>query len=252
LNSVPSDWSIPDEHLQLMPGAVHVWRLDLDLSCEAITALQSHLTEDELIRAARYRFDRHRRRFIACRGQVRRILARYLQEDAGRLSFEYGLKGKPILAAPWRRSKIEYNVSHSHELALCAVALDRELGIDLEQLRTPYDFEGIASQFFAAEEVAVLNSLSEQSRLAAFFACWTRKEAILKAVGAGLSIPLNQVVVSVAPQEPAALLRFETESGDSHKWWMQNLEPSPGYIGAIASPGSPLRSACWQFDLAAE
>ena len=156
---------------------------------------------------------------------------------------------KPALAAPWNESGIEYNVSHSHELALCAVTSNRELGVDVEHLRTPYNFEGIASQFFAAEEVAVLRGLSDQARPAAFFACWTRKEAVLKAVGAGLSIPLNRVVVSLAPHELAAVVKFEDASGGSNEWWMQNLEPSPGYVGAIAAQGSPLEMMTWRFEL---
>ncbi len=244
-----SNWPIPVEHPTLNPGIVHIWSLDLDLSDDKTDALLANLQDDELARAARYKFDRHRRRFIACRGQVRRILANYLGTDANQLSFQYGPKGKPMLAAPWGDSGIEYNVSHSLELALCAVVLNRELGVDVEHLRTPYDFEGIAAQFFAAEEVAVLRELSDQARLAAFFACWTRKEAVLKAVGAGLSIPLNKVVVSLGPQEPAAVVKFLDASGRSTDWWMQNLEPSPGYVGAVASPGGPLETACWRFDI---
>ncbi|HEY3968528.1 MAG TPA: 4'-phosphopantetheinyl transferase superfamily protein [Planctomycetaceae bacterium] len=242
-----SNWPAPAEHPTLKPRIVHVWSLALDLPHNTIDGLRMNLADDELARAARYKFDRHRRRFIACRGQVRQILANYLGTDASRLSFQYGPKGKPALAAPWSESGVEYNVSHSHERALCAVALNHELGVDVEHLRTPYDFEGIAAQFFAAEEVAALRELSDSARLTAFFACWTQKEAVLKAVGAGLSIPLNQVVVSLAPQQPAVIRNFLDASGQSTDWWMQNLEPFPGYVGAIASQGSSLEMACWQF-----
>lgn len=236
----------------LTPGVVHVWSLPLDLTTNKIDVLTGNLDGDELTRAARFKFDRHRRRFIACRGQVRRILASYLGTEALRFGFQYGPQGKPALAGPWSDSRLEFNVSHSHELALCAVTLGRELGVDVEHLRTPYNFEGIASQFFAAEEVAVLRGLSDQARLDAFFACWTRKEAVLKAVGAGLSIPLNQVVVSLAPEQPAAVVKFDDASGKSSAWWMQNLEPSPGYIGAIASQEGPLQLATWRFELASD
>jgi 4'-phosphopantetheinyl transferase len=252
MNVVESAWPIPREHPILIPGTVHIWCLSLDLPPSQIDSLQSDLSADELDRAARYKFDRHRRRFVACRGQVRRILATYLGVSADGLSFDYGPKGKPALAAPRRESRIEYNVSHSHEMALCAVALDQELGVDIELLRAPFNFEGIANQFFAVEEVRVLRGLPDESRLQGFFTCWTRKEAVLKAVGAGLSIPLNKVVVSVTPQEPASVLKFESESGDREEWWIEHLEPSPGYVGAIASLGRPLRSICWQFNPAAE
>ena len=245
-------WTSPSGHPTLTPGTVHVWRLSLDRPAAEIDSLKSNLSDDELVRAERYKFDRHGRRFIACRGQVRRILANYLRADVRQLSVQYGPQGKPALAAPWSDSGIEYNVSHSNELALCALALHRELGVDIEHLRTPYNFEGVAAQFFATEEVAVLRGLSDQARLTAFFHCWTRKEAVLKAVGAGLSIPLNRVVVSLAPQEPAAVLNFADPSGGSNDWWMENLDPSPGYVGAIAAPGSPLETMLWQFNPAIE
>src|SRR5580765_8312587 len=105
---VLTSWPIPSEHPLLMPGTVHIWCLDLALPPNKISALKALLAEDELARAARYKFDRHRRRFIACRGQVRRILANYLRVEANRIGFEYGMKGKPALAAPWRKSKIEH------------------------------------------------------------------------------------------------------------------------------------------------
>jgi 4'-phosphopantetheinyl transferase len=241
-------WPIPNVFPTLSSGIVHVWSLNLDISPEAISSLRVHMHDDEIARAERFKFDQHRRRFIACRGQVRQILAKYTGTDPDRLEFAYGEKGKPVLAAPWRDSRIEFNVSHSHELALCAVALGRELGVDIEEVRPPYDFEAIANQFFGTEEVAVLNGLSGEAKLAGFFACWTRKEAVLKAVGTGLSIPLNRVIVAILPDEPAAVLKFKGETGEQQEWWMQNLEPALGYAGAVTSAGPPLKMECWQFD----
>src|SRR5262249_43466747 len=138
---------------QLAPGEAHVWFLPLDLSATGIEELRVLLSEDERARAERFHFERHRRRFIACRGQVRRVLAGYLNDSAERLRFQYGSRGKPALEAPWCDSEIAFNVSNSHEVALCALALDRELGVDVEQVVAPSDFDGLAAHFFAKSEV---------------------------------------------------------------------------------------------------
>src|SRR5258707_551698 len=161
-------WPPPPAQPRLIAGVVHVWCLTLDLPDAKITALRSILSPEEEARAARYLFDKHRRRFIACRGQVRQILASYLNATASEIRFRYGAKGKPALATPRSDSEIEFNISDSHELALCALCLNRELGVDLEYLRRPTDFDGLAERFFAPREVNVLRSLPEEQRLEAF------------------------------------------------------------------------------------
>jgi 4'-phosphopantetheinyl transferase len=204
------------------------------------------LSTDECQRAARFHFERHRRRFIACRGQVRRILGNYLDTSAAQVRFQYGRMGKPALDAPWNGSPIRFNVSNSHEAALCAVALDRELGVDIEHIRAPSDFDGLAARFFARSEVALLRSLPAERRLEAFFNCWTRKEAVLKAVGTGLAFPLDKVVVTLTPDEPARLLAYDDDPEAAADWWLARLEPGPGYMGALASCGGPLKVETWQ------
>jgi len=242
-----SDWPVVTEFPALKAGRVHVWLLDQNLPADRIERLRTVLTVDEIERADRFKFAKHRRRFVACRGQVREILAHYLQDDPTRIAFEYGPNGKPALAEPWSKSQLEFNVSNSEELSLIAVAFNRPLGVDIEFIKPPHDFEAIARHFFAPVEVAVLDSLTGDARLAGFFDCWTRKEAVLKAVGAGLSISLNKVVVSIAPGRPAAVLRFLPEAGEQPEWWMQNLQPHPGYAAAIAAEGGPLETDCWQW-----
>jgi 4'-phosphopantetheinyl transferase len=230
----------------LTPGVVHVWCLPLDLAAAPVEELRTCLSADEVDRAARYHFDRHRRRFIACRGQVRKILAAYLGAKPGEIRFAYGLREKPVLKAPWNDSAIQFNVSNSHETALLALALDRELGVDVEHVREPSDFDGLAAQFFARSEVDQLRSLPETQRLEAFFNCWTRKEAVLKAVGTGLSFPLDKVVVTLAPDEPARLVAYDDDPAAPAHWWLASLAPAAGYIGALAVPGGPLEMHCWQ------
>ena len=225
-----------------------MWCLTLDLPEATIDSLRTILSADEAARAARYLFDKHRRRFIACRGQVRQILAGYLCADPAEIGFSYGAKGKPALAGPWSESKIQFNVSDSHELALCALVMNRDLGVDLEHIRSPSDFEGLAERFFAAREVDMLRSLPDERRLDAFFNCWTRKEAVLKAVGIGLAMPLNRVEVTLAPQDPAKVLIYAGDAAAADSWWLQSLDPAMGYVGALASRGSSLQVMPWRFD----
>ena len=239
-------WSSPPTQPLLTPGVVHVWSLPLDLADAQVAGLRASLSADEEARAARYHFDRHRRRFIACRGQVRKILAGYLNAKAGELRFHYGPRGKPALDGMSRGRAVHFNVSNSHNVALCAVALDRELGVDVEHVREPRDFDGLAAQFFARQEVELLRSLPGEQRLQAFFNCWTRKEAVLKALGTGLAFPLDKVVVTLAPQDRAHLVSFDDDPAAPSQWWMEGLAPAVRYVGAIASRGKPLEIYRWQ------
>jgi 4'-phosphopantetheinyl transferase len=245
MSSPDFSWRIPQTQPTLAPGAVHVWRLSLALTDEQINGLRGCLSSDEAERAARYHFERHGRRFIACRGQVREILARYVNARAADLRFRYSPRGKPSLNEPILGSPVHFNVSNSQDVALCAVALDRELGVDVEFVREPLDFEELAARFFARQEVDVLRSLPDGQRLEAFFHCWTRKEAILKATGTGLAFPLDRVVVTMAPNDPARIVAFDDDPTAPSAWWLESLAPGPGYVGAIASPGGPLEICRW-------
>jgi 4'-phosphopantetheinyl transferase len=242
----PDTWHIPQTQPTLTPGTVHVWRMPLVLSDARLDDLRGCLSREEAERAARYHFERHGRRFIACRGQVREILARYLKTHVADLHFRYSPRGKPSLDESVCGSAVNFNVSNSQDVALCAVAMGQELGVDVEFVREPLDFEGLADRFFAREEVAVLRAIPDGQRLEAFFRCWTRKEAILKATGTGLAFPLDRVVVTLGPDEAARIVDFD--GGIASGWWLENLDPGTGYVGAIASPGGPLEVRQWQFD----
>ena len=245
MNSLACAWPLPHGHPVLVADAVHVWCLPLELSPAQIEDFATALSDDEHRRAARFRFEKHSRRFIACRGQVRRILAGYLNDRPERLRFRYGAKGKPALEPPWRDSAIEFNISNSHEVALCAVALERELGVDVEYVHRPRDFDGLAARFFAGREVARLRSLPDERRVEAFFNCWTRKEAVLKALGTGLTFPLDRVVVTLAPDEPARVEAFDEDAVAGGNWWLDTFQPASGYVGALAAHGKPLAVYHW-------
>src|SRR5262249_35174203 len=143
------------------------------------------------------------------------------------------------LESPWSESAIQFNVSNSDDVALVAVAIDRELGVDVEHVREPRDFESLAAQFFAVSEVAQLRSLPHEQRLEAFYRLWTRKEAVLKAIGTGLAFPLDKVVVTLDRNEDARVVAYDDDPVAASQWWLLNLAPVPQYIGALAALGSP-------------
>src|SRR5262245_41027985 len=221
--SSPFSWPIPVQQPRLSRADVHVWCLALDLPADQVAQLHASLSSDEVERAGRYHFELHRHRFIACRGQVRRILAGYLDARPADLRFRYGSRGKPALESLWSDSAIRFNVSNSADLALLALAIDRELGVDVEHVREPRDFDSLAAQFFAASEVTQLRSLPHEQRLEGFFRCWTRKEAVLKAVGTGLAFPLDKVVVTIPRDEPARVVAYDDDPSASSQWWLANL-----------------------------
>lgn len=225
-----------------------MWRASLELPSSQVQTLQHNLTEEELERAERFHFQRHRVRFIVARGVLRTILGRYLWVEPGRLRFSYGPHGKPELAGnnAWRA--LRFNVSHSHRLALYAVTNDREIGVDVERIRPDLAGEKIAERFFSPQEAAMLRGLPAQVRQEAFFACWTRKEAYLKAVGEGITLRLDQFEVSVAPEGPATLLSIKGDPKKASRWSLKELDPGPGYVAALAVKGHGWDLRCWHWE----
>ena len=174
----------PDQLPWLTSTVVHVWAVRLDSPPAHIDALYATLSADERERSSRFHFDRDRRRYICARGVLRQLFSRYLDAAAEEFTFSYGPSGKPSLGGRFRGA-LTFNVSHSDDLALIAIGRDIELGVDVEAVRALDDADGIASRFFAPGENERLRSLPDGIRTGAFFACWTRKEAYLKALGSG-------------------------------------------------------------------
>ncbi len=223
---------------------IHVWRAALDPSAGYVRQLAQMLSADESERAARFHFERDRRRFIVGRGVLRALLGCYLGLEPAQVRFRYGPRGKPHLAEAAdadvsynelaHYNCICFNLAHSHELALYAFIRGREIGVDLEHVHPLPDAEQIAARFFSPGENAAWQALPESQRLEAFFNCWTRKEAYLKACGDGLARPLDQFEVSLVPGEVARLLRVQGQAEETARWWLQALEPADGYIAALA------------------
>lgn len=209
------------EDFALAPGEAHVWRASLDVPQPQLDELKGCLSEDELTRAARFKFDRDRNRYIAGRGILRRTLAGYLRTNPAAIRFAYNPQGKPSLPA----GGLQFNLSHSGGEALYAVSLDVELGIDIERLNPAVEVEQIAANFFSPAEVAAILALPPRQRHNRFFDFWTRKEAYLKALGHGLSIPLNEFDVS-AP---------EIDHAGFPKSWVYPLDAGPGHAAALVT-----------------
>lgn len=221
----PEQWQAAPERLTLAPGEVHIWRVALD----GDPALEASLTADEKERAARFHFARDRRRYVAGRGTLRALLGAYLSLPAGEVRLQYGAQGKPALAAE-HGSTLQFNVAHSHELALLAFTRGRALGVDVEYARPLPEMLSIASRFFSAQEVAALRATPEAAQRKSFFRIWSRKEAFIKATGKGLSQPLEAFNVMAADGRPLTTVELE---GEKSCWRLWDLAAGEAYGAAL-------------------
>ncbi|MGI8856230.1 MAG: 4'-phosphopantetheinyl transferase family protein [Thermomicrobiales bacterium] len=240
-------WRVPPPRLALGDDEVQVWRASLDATPERIEQLSRTLTADERARAERFRFARDRARSIVARGVLREIIGRVLAREPGALAFRYNAFGKPSLPDESGRERIRFNLSHADGIALYALTRHRAVGVDIERVRADMAGERIAERFFSAREVATLRALDPALQPEAFFACWTRKEAYKKARGEGISVGLDRFDVSLAPNEPAALLASREADEATSRWDLHHLTPHPGYVGAVAVEGDPCGLTCWQW-----
>ena len=238
-------WPHPPVELVLSTNDVHVWRASLAPPSSLLHHLARTLAAEERERAERFYFQRDRDRFVVCRGILRSTLGGYLGVEPKAIRFRYGAYGKPFLADA--KANLCFNLSHAHGLALFAFTLDREVGVDVESVRPLPEARQIAEQFFSPGEIAALSQVPPGKIAEAFFNCWTRKEAFIKAKGKGLSWPLAHVEVSLAPGEPARLLGIVGEPREASRWHLQALTPAPGYAAAICVEGSDVRLECWEW-----
>lgn len=212
--------------IELNREEVHLWRAALDVSAERLRALAETLSPDERARAARFHFPQDQRRFTAARGALRWVLGRYLESEPGRLRFSYGRYGKPFLDG---QPELQFNLSHCRELAVYAVCLGRPVGVDLECLSQCLDFEGIANRFFTPQERQVLAAAPAGQRASAFFRCWTRREAYLKARGEGLG------ALATATVEPMP------------GWTVVEFSPEADFVAAVVVEGEGCQLRLFQY-----
>jgi len=237
----------PGSGLELEPGEIHVWSIRLDPPPERVESLGRSLSADEWERARRFRFDKHRRQYVVGRGALRTLLAAYLGTRPETVSFSYGPRGKPFLAAPLDDRGLQFNLSNSDELALAGFVRGREIGVDVEFLRPMKDCEEIAERFFSESERRMLRTIPFPAKQEAFFNCWTRKEAYLKAVGEGLAAPLDSFDVTLALGEPPRMLTLNGDAGRAAAWFFHHLRPAEDYVGALAIEGGTWEVRTWGF-----
>lgn len=241
--------SADPEHLALESlddsGAlVHVWSADLDDPAFPADALVQLLSPDERGRAARFRFERDRRRFSSSRGLLRVLLGGYLNHAPAAIEFEYGPSGKPKLRTGRAEPPIQFNLAHANSCVLFGFARGCELGVDVEQLRDLPELGEIADRFFSPSEAERVVNTVTGDRVPAFFRCWTRKEAFIKALGDGLSRPLDSFAVTVESDRPPRIEWALGEPELASLWSLHHLEPRTGYVAAVALPHPNARVEC--------
>ncbi|WP_421659106.1 4'-phosphopantetheinyl transferase family protein [Leptothermofonsia sp. ETS-13] len=228
--------------MELSVGEVHIWFVRLDVPSEILQPLTETLSLDERRRAERFRFDRDRHRFLAGRGTLRAILSRYAKTDPTQIQFHYGTSGKPALVDI---SGLEFNLSHSQDLMLCAIARNSRVGVDLEYLRPVSDLDHLTQRFFSPQEYLAIQALPEDERLRSFFQYWTCKEALLKAIGDGL-VNLKDVEILLT-EAGAEIVRLESAFPPIPNWSLYLFAPAVGYTAALATEGGDRPLYFWQW-----
>jgi 4'-phosphopantetheinyl transferase len=233
--------------LRLASGDVHLWYASLAADATEIASYALLLSDDEAARADRYVFDAHRARFTTGRGILREILSRYTQTPPERIAFDYGAQGKPELIHT-DDPPLRFNLTHSEDTLLIGVTRGQMIGVDIEHVRPLQDLMQISRRFFSAREVTALHSLSADQQAVAFFNGWTRKEAVLKAYGDGISEILNTVEVSLLPGEPAAVFSIRGSREEAARWSLHALNEPSGYIASLVveQPLREITSFCYQ------
>lgn len=211
--------------------AIHVWYCDFDLNSKKIDYYNALLSIDEIQKAGRFKFNKDKNCFIITRGILRMLLSSYLKMNPKDLNFKYTSFGKPYLAI---ENQLKFNVSHSGNMAAFAFYQGREIGVDIEKVKNDFDVLELAQNFFSKTEIVALEKQSIENLPKAFFRCWTRKEAFIKAEGSGLSFPLDKFAVSLDHDIEANLLETQWNTEEKNEWKLFSFIPAAGYVGALA------------------
>lgn len=244
-------WETPPDDFSLSYDETHVWCVSLNQSDSSLQSLSLLLSPEECARADRFHFERDRRRFIVSQGTLRKLLGSYLTIPPEDVRLRRHNRGKPALDLSETGHNglvpLKFNLSHSHELALYAITHNREVGVDIEHIRPVQDAEQIVKRMFSPQEQATFFAFPQPRRLEAFFQCWTRKEAFIKAIGEGLYYPLDRFSVEFTPGRPACLLHTAPDPREASRWSLRALNPASGYVAALAMEGEISSLKCWRF-----
>jgi len=221
--------------IRLELNVVHVWIASLEIEKKDIPVFRHLLNQDEKDRADRFYFEKDQVNFITGRAILRTLLGRYTNQSPAEVKFAYNSYGKPLLKNQVQSPPLNFNLSHSGGKVLYAFSRGIPLGIDLEKIKPDIDFTAISQQFFSPGELSSLFSLEKSDRLAAFYACWTRKEAFIKAMEMGLSLELDKFDVSLRPGEPARLIRTKFQKQNTQNWSLHDLKVFSGFKACLAA-----------------
>ena len=235
-NAAPADFS-------LNPDQIHIWSIALDIDIKTQIKYWKVLSEEERQRADSFKFLKDKIKYVACRGVLRQLMGKYLGERAKSVSIEYIKNGKPH-----HNSNFEFNVSHSKDMAVIAFTYDTILGIDIEFIHRKIEFDQIAKRFFSSSEAEIVINASQGPIHKYFYNCWTRKEAFIKALGDGLSFPLDQFEVSCTPDDVPKLLSTKWDEKEVEEWSLWAFEKNEDYVGALAVRGPEKQLSYFTWD----
>jgi 4'-phosphopantetheinyl transferase len=246
-NNLPWQQAIPGASIRF--NQVQVWRVSLNISERQRAGMLGMLSADEVARAGRFYFEKDRNRFIAARGMLRKILGLYLGENPHRIRFAYTPKGKPVLGTDFGCDALRFNLSHAGSYALYGFTRGRNVGIDLECIRYDIAVDPIVQRFFSPGEIRSLAGIKGEKRQEEFFRYWTRKEALLKAMGEGLAFPMEQCNVSLISGKLFSPVTLPGEKRETPYWYVQDVFPGNGYAAAIAIEGGDCDLSCMNYAL---
>lgn len=227
------NWENAPDRVSLGENEVHIWRTSLLKTAGEYRQLQTFLDENELIHVQSFFSTEKRWQWIAARGTLRFLLGMYLGTAPTQLTFCYNVHGKPHLSGEWQQEQVCFNLSHSSGLALYAFVRKRQIGLDIEYIRSSVRHMRLAQRKFTPGEYETLQRLSPTEQQGAFFTCWTRKEAYLKARGAGIAYGLRSFEVSLKPGEPAILRKNHLDPFECQRWSIRDIVPYEGYVGTL-------------------
>jgi 4'-phosphopantetheinyl transferase len=224
------NWEKPFTNLKFSDNEVHLWLVNLNISSQEIARLTNTLSPNEIARADRFKFEEHKNRFIAARGYLRQILSSYLQKSCCEITFKYSDRGKPKLP----NTNLQFNVSHSQNIALYGFTDRNLIGIDIEYLRSNVECDKIAKRFFNEREFQIINNLLKEKKAQTFFQFWTIKEAYLKATGEGLGGGLETVEIEFNRNLEAVVKAIANSEAEAHNWFFESFIPETDFVASVA------------------
>jgi 4'-phosphopantetheinyl transferase len=236
---------IYDSSFKILKTELHVWLIKLDEISKSINYLKAILTEDEILKASKFRFHKDKNCSIISRGALRLLTSKYLNTNPKTITFKYGDYGKPYYSI---ETDLKFNVSHSGNLAIIGFVLNNDIGVDIEQLKYDFDVMDIVDNYFSQHEIETLKKFPNQELTQGFYRCWTRKESFIKAKAKGLSFPLDSFSVDIKSDEKTELLETKWDKNEKDLWRLFSFSPMKNYVGAVSVKGNIQSVKHFNFD----